>query len=154
MTFSEKLIHLRKSGGYTQEDLAEKLGVSRQAIARWEAGETTPDINTLLQLCDIFGVSADYMIHDDYESDEDIPAVKEKNGDIIAAKQKRAEACLFVSAIGLCCAIFSVYVAVTLTIIPFKIFFIFNTLFILFGVRRRFREYVEIKKELNNDKNQ
>lgn len=88
MSFHEKLIKLRKSNGYTQEVLAEKLGVSRQAVARWEAGETTPDMKMLLGICEIFSVSADYMIHDDYESHEDLPVVKEKNNEIKAANEK------------------------------------------------------------------
>lgn len=88
MKFHEKLVKLRKSNGYTQEDLAEKLGVSRQAVARWEAGETTPDMKMLLGICEVFSVSADYMIHDDYESNEDIPAVKEKNNEIQAVNER------------------------------------------------------------------
>ena len=79
MRFGEKLSEIRKSNGYTQENLAEKLGVSRQAVARWEANDTVPDIDMLLGICEIFHVSADYMIHNDYASDEDIPAVKEKS---------------------------------------------------------------------------
>lgn len=82
MKFNEKLIKLRKTNGYTQENLAEKLGVTRQAVARWEAGETTPDMEMLLGLCQVFSVSADYLIHDDYESDEDIPVVRVKNAEI------------------------------------------------------------------------
>ena len=78
MRFGDKLAEIRKSNGYTQENLAERLGVSRQAVARWEASDTVPDITMLLGICEIFHVSADYMIHNDYQSDEDIPAVKEK----------------------------------------------------------------------------
>lgn len=74
MRFGEKLVKLRKSKGYTQEELAEKLGVSRQAVSRWEAGETSPDINTLAAVCDVFCVSADYMINDDYDIGENVPA--------------------------------------------------------------------------------
>ena len=88
MKFGEKLVNLRKSHGYTQENLAEKLGVSRQAVARWEADDTVPDITMLLGICEIFHVSADYMIHSDYESDEDIPAVREKSNEVQAAKEK------------------------------------------------------------------
>lgn len=88
MKFHEKLIKLRKSNGYTQEELAEKLGVSRQAVARWEAGETTPDMKLLLGICEVFSVSADYMIHDENESNEDIPMVKEKNEEISAVNEQ------------------------------------------------------------------
>ena len=99
MGFGEKLVRLRKSAGFTQEDLAEKLGVSRQAVARWEAEETSPDIHTLLGICEVFHVSADYMIHSGYESDEDIPAVKEKSGKVQEATQKNRQNML-IAAIG------------------------------------------------------
>ena len=102
MKFNEKLVKLRKTNGYTQEDLAEKLGVTRQAVARWEAGDTTPDMAMLLGLCEVFSVSADYLIHDDYESDEDIPVVKEKNEKISAAKEKEKVLTLLA---GVCYAI-------------------------------------------------
>ena len=108
MKFQEKLIRLRKTNGYTQEDLAEKLGVTRQAIARWEAGETTPDMKMLLGICEIFHVSADYMLHDDYESNEDIPVIKEKNEEIKAVNEKRRQMHLFTaifSAIATLCFI-------------------------------------------------
>ena len=77
MKFEEKLIQLRKARGLSQEALAEQLGVSRQAVSRWELGETTPDLANLKQLSELYGVSADYLIHDEYASDEDLPKVKE-----------------------------------------------------------------------------
>ncbi|MBQ7934565.1 MAG: helix-turn-helix transcriptional regulator [Lachnospiraceae bacterium] len=69
MKFQEKLVQLRKGNDLSQEQLAEKLGVSRQAISRWEAGDTTPDITNLLGICMYFGVSSDYLICDDYQPD-------------------------------------------------------------------------------------
>jgi len=77
MKFEEKLIQLRKARGLSQEALAEQLGVSRQAISRWELGETTPDLAKLKQLSELYGVSTDYLLHDEYTSDEDLPKVKE-----------------------------------------------------------------------------
>ena len=62
MTFSEKLIRLRKSAGLSQEELADRLGVSRQAVSRWEQGSTYPDLPNLQQITREFGVSADYLI--------------------------------------------------------------------------------------------
>jgi len=50
MLFAEKLQILRKNKGYTQEALAEKLGVSRQAVAKWESGQIYPDISNLIQI--------------------------------------------------------------------------------------------------------
>lgn len=72
----DKIIKHRKSNGWSQEDFAEKLNVSRQAISRWENGTALPDAQNILQISKLFGVSADYLLNDDYESDNDIPAVK------------------------------------------------------------------------------
>ena len=63
MQFDETLAMLRKSRGLTQEQLAEQLGVSRQAIARWESGETAPDVYILSDLSEIFEVSADNLLN-------------------------------------------------------------------------------------------
>jgi len=79
MKLSEKLLQLRKRNGYSQEELADKLGVSRQAISRWEMGTAVPDSTNLLHISKVFGVSTDYLLNDDYESDNDIPKVKESN---------------------------------------------------------------------------
>lgn len=64
MIFSEKLQVLRKSRGYTQEELAEKLNVSRQAVAKWEAGQTYPDIMNLIQISELMNVTVDYLVKD------------------------------------------------------------------------------------------
>lgn len=64
MIFSNKLQVLRKSRGYTQEELAEKLHISRQAIAKWEAGHTYPDITNLITLSQLFNVTVDYLVKD------------------------------------------------------------------------------------------
>ncbi len=69
MKFHDKLIKLRKSKGISQEELAEMMDVSRQAISRWELGNTLPDVPNLLRISEIFDVSADYLIRNDYEAD-------------------------------------------------------------------------------------
>lgn len=74
MKFEEKLVTLRKERKLSQEQLAEKLGVSRQAVSRWESGETTPDMMNILGLCDIFEVSADYLIREDEQVTQSAPA--------------------------------------------------------------------------------
>ena len=76
MKLPDKIIKHRKSTGWSQEDFAEKLNVSRQAISRWENGTALPDAQNLLQISKLFGVSADYLLNDDYESDNDIPKKK------------------------------------------------------------------------------
>lgn len=64
MIFSEKLNLLRKTKGYTQEELAEKLCVSRQAIAKWESGQSYPDIANLIQISNLMNVTVDYLVRD------------------------------------------------------------------------------------------
>ena len=64
MIFSEKLQLIRKSQGMTQEDLAEKLDVSRQAVAKWESGQVYPDISNLIQISNLFNVTVDYLVRD------------------------------------------------------------------------------------------
>lgn len=81
MKLSEKIIQLRKSNGWSQEDLAEKLNVSRQAISRWEGATAQPDATNILQLGKLFGVTTDYLLNDEYESDNDLPKVKEVKSD-------------------------------------------------------------------------
>jgi len=79
MKFNEKLVRLRKGHGYTQEQLAEKLEVTRQAVSRWESGDTTPEMALLVRLCEVFGVTADYLINDSIENEGDIPIIKKKD---------------------------------------------------------------------------
>ena len=62
MTFGEKLQALRKQSGMSQEQLAERITISRQAISRWELNESVPDIDNIVQLSQIFGVSTDYLL--------------------------------------------------------------------------------------------
>lgn len=77
MRLPDKIVKLRKSNGWSQEDLAEKINVSRQAISRWEGGTAQPDASNILQLSRLFGVTTDYLLNDDYRNDEDLPKVKE-----------------------------------------------------------------------------
>ncbi len=64
MIFSEKLQVLRKNKGFTQEALAERLNVSRQAVAKWESGQVYPDIGNLIEISNLLNVSVDYLVKD------------------------------------------------------------------------------------------
>lgn len=77
MKLSDKIIRLRKSNGWSQEDLVEKLNVSRQAVSRWEGATAQPDAANIFQLSKLFKVTTDYLLNDEYESDNDLPKVKE-----------------------------------------------------------------------------
>lgn len=65
MSFQEKLQVLRRERGLSQENLAESIGISRQAIAKWESGKSYPDVNNLIQLSDLFKVSIDKLVRDE-----------------------------------------------------------------------------------------
>ena len=81
MKLSDKIVGLRKSGGMSQEELAEKLNVSRQAISCWEVGTAMPDAMNILQLSKLFCVTADYLLNEEYQSDNDLPKIKEVKAD-------------------------------------------------------------------------
>ncbi len=81
MNLPEKIVTLRKKQGMSQEDLAERLNVSRQTISRWENGTVVPDAHNILEISKTFGVTADYLLNDDYETDDDIPQIKEAKKD-------------------------------------------------------------------------
>ena len=68
MTMGEKMQKLRKQKNWSQETLAEKLGVSRQAVSLWERGESMPEIDKLIPLARLFGVTADYLLDDTQET--------------------------------------------------------------------------------------
>jgi len=67
MKFAEKLLNLRTKGGYSQELLAEKINVSRQAVSKWEQGTTLPETDKIIALSDFFHVSIDYLLRDQGE---------------------------------------------------------------------------------------
>ena len=58
MILADKIIDLRKKNGWSQEDLAEQLGVSRQAVSKWEGAQSTPDLERVLRMAQLFGVSS------------------------------------------------------------------------------------------------
>ncbi len=65
MILAEKIIELRKKNGWSQEELAEKLDVSRQSVSKWESAQSVPDMNRVLLLSEVFGVSTDYLLKDE-----------------------------------------------------------------------------------------
>ena len=69
----KKIQQLRKENGLSQEELASKLTISRQAVSKWELGESMPDTENVVQLSKLFGVSTDYLLNDEYERDKDAP---------------------------------------------------------------------------------
>lgn len=69
MILADKIMEERKRNGWSQEQLAEQLDVSRQSISKWESAQSVPDLNRIIQMADIFGVSTDYLLKDDYKKE-------------------------------------------------------------------------------------
>ena len=70
------ILELRKHLNLSQNEFAEKLSVTRQAVSRWELGEVVPDTTNVLAISQVFGVSTDYLLRDDCDSENDTPAVQ------------------------------------------------------------------------------
>ena len=71
MILADKIIELRKKNGWSQEDLAQKMDVSRQSISKWEGAQSVPDMNRILRLSEIFGVTTDFLLKDDRSFEEE-----------------------------------------------------------------------------------
>lgn len=67
MIFAEKLVRLRKKAGWSQEELAEQMNVSRQSVSKWEGAQSVPDLEKMIRLSRLFGVSTDYLLKDEIE---------------------------------------------------------------------------------------
>ncbi len=67
MILADKIVSLRKKAGWSQEDLAEKLGVTRQSVSKWEGAQSVPDMDKVVQMSRLFGVTTDYLLKDEIE---------------------------------------------------------------------------------------
>lgn len=84
---ANRLVQLRKDKGLSQEDLADKLGISRQSVSKWERAESSPDTDNLICLAQIYGVSLDELLHSDQNVDEIAKEEKEKTEETTANKK-------------------------------------------------------------------
>lgn len=116
MKLYEKIYYCRKKAGLSQEALAEKIGVSRQAISKWETGEATPELNKLPLLTSTFGVTYDWLLTDSDEETvvSDKPeniSIKNENQKLINAflKATLIAASISLTAIGLALLFISFY---------------------------------------------
>lgn len=74
MILADKIMNERKKNGWSQEELAEQLGVSRQSVSKWEGSQSVPDLQKIIQMSQIFGVSTDYLLKEEIET-IDVPEV-------------------------------------------------------------------------------
>lgn len=77
MIMADKIIALRKRAGWSQEELAQQLGVTRQSVSKWEGAQSVPDMDKVLQMSRLFGVSTDYLLKDELEETEALPTAEE-----------------------------------------------------------------------------
>jgi transcriptional regulator with XRE-family HTH domain len=111
MAIGEKIKKLRKQHGLSQEALAEKVTVTRQTISKWELGQSTPDLDFIAQLSDIFHVSSDYLIKDEMVEPDELPY--RKRSYCLSEKSKRiilviaSAAALIAGSVSLICDYFT-----------------------------------------------
>ena len=87
MILADKIIELRKKNGWSQEELAHQLGVSRQAVSKWESASSIPDLDKILKLSQVFGVSTDYLLKDEMELEPPTVVVEVDSDDTEQVKQ-------------------------------------------------------------------
>ncbi len=80
MILAEKIIDLRKKMGWSQEELAEKLGVSRQSVSKWEGAQSLPDMDKIIRMSEIFSVTTDYLLKDEMGESEIVPQTSSEPG--------------------------------------------------------------------------
>ncbi|MBE6972335.1 MAG: helix-turn-helix domain-containing protein [Ruminococcaceae bacterium] len=76
MTLAEKILELRTAQNLSQGDLAERLEVSRQSVSKWETGQSVPDLDKIIKLADLFGISVDQLVREDAQPQPEQPAVE------------------------------------------------------------------------------
>ena len=88
MILADKILAMRKKNGWSQEELTDKMNVSRQSISKWESAASIPDINKILELARVFGVSTDYLLKDELEQAGPEDAVEEDHGGPVVTLQQ------------------------------------------------------------------
>ena len=83
MILADKIAELRKKNGWSQEELAGQLGVSRQSVSKWESAASIPDLDKILKLSALFGVSTDYLLKDLKEPEEELLPAAAPSGDYV-----------------------------------------------------------------------
>ena len=90
MILADKIILLRRRKGWSQEELAERLGVTRQSISKWEGAQSAPELDKILKMSEVFGVSCDFLLKDELEPEE-VPLSAKKVTCDPSAEEETAE---------------------------------------------------------------
>lgn len=117
MILADKIISLRKKCGWSQEDLADQLGVSRQSVSKWESGMSIPDLEKIVKMSSLFGVSTDYLLKDEIE--ETLPSETMEMDDAMARPVSLEEANTYMDLVKTCAPRFAAaVVALIMSPIP------------------------------------
>ena len=94
MILADKIVSLRKKAGWSQEDLAEKLGVTRQSVSKWEGAQSVPDMDKVVMMSRLFGVSTDFLLKDELEEETPCAAAQDDDTPLRRVTMKQASAYL------------------------------------------------------------
>lgn len=85
MILADKITALRKKAGWSQEELAEQLGVTRQSVSKWEGAQSMPDMDKVVQMSRLFGVTTDFLLKDELSEEEDYTRENKAKSPVIGA---------------------------------------------------------------------
>lgn len=85
MILADKITALRKKAGWSQEELAEQLGVTRQSVSKWEGAQSVPDMDKVVQMSRLFGVTTDFLLKDELSEEEDYTCENKAKSPVIGA---------------------------------------------------------------------
>lgn len=94
MILADKIVSLRKKAGWSQEELAEQLGVTRQSVSKWEGAQSVPDMDKVVQMSRLFGVTTDYLLKDELEEEAPCAAAQEDDTPLRRVTMEQASAYL------------------------------------------------------------
>ena len=94
MILADKIVSLRKKAGWSQEDLAENLGVTRQSVSKWEGAQSVPDMDKVVMMSRLFGVSTDFLLKDELEEETPCAAAQDDDTPLRRVTMKQASAYL------------------------------------------------------------
>lgn len=85
MILADKITALRKKAGWSQEELAEQLGVTRQSVSKWEGAQSVPDMDKVVQISRLFGVTTDFLLKDELSEEEDYTRENKAKSPVVGA---------------------------------------------------------------------
>lgn len=150
MDLGKKLFELRKSKNLSQEDVADKLNVTRQTVSKWETNQSTPDFDKIVPLCDLYGISTDELLKDEVkkEQEEDKVEIKKNIYENMTKNEINQKSAEIVSSSILIFIIAIAFAGIGVTVLRWNPIVVGCTFLILigWGVTRIVKHYMSIPK--------